>query len=106
MEEKGMKPPEDFTQIVNKKRYSTKTAILLAGDDYWDGHNYERRGTNTFLYRTKNGAYFWVGLTQWQGDQDELVPVDVDQAYQIYERMQEKRVPVHEAFPDFVIEDA
>ena len=101
-----MKPPEDFTQIVNKKRYSTKTAILLAGDDHWDGHNYERRGTNTFLYKTKKGAYFWVGLTQWQGDRDELVPVDVDQAYQIYERMQEKRVPVHEAFPDIVIEDA
>ena len=42
----------------------------------------------------------------WQGDRDELVPVDVDQAYQMYERLKEKRVPVHEAFPDIVIEDA
>jgi len=102
-----MKPPEDYEAIVNRKRYSVKDSILLAGDDYWDGHNYERRGTNTFLYRTtKTGAYFWIGLTQWQGDRDELVPVDVDQAYQMYERLKEKRVPVHEAFPDIVIEDA
>jgi len=101
-----MKPPENYTAIVDRKRYSTKDSVLLAGDDYWDGHNYERSGTNTFLYRTKKGAYFWIGLSQWQGERDNLTPVSMDQAYTMYERMQEKRVPVEDAFPDIVIEDA
>jgi len=101
-----MKPPADYTAIVDRKRYSVKNSVLLAGDDYWDGHNYERNGTNTFLYRTAKGSYFWVGLTRWEGDRDELRPVTMEQAYTMYERMSEKRVPVDQAFPDIVIEDA
>lgn len=102
-----MKPPENFTRIVNRKRYSTKTATLIAGDDYWDGHNFERHGRNTFLYRTPKGEYFTVTLTQWQGEQDSLTPISQDEAIALFEgRLTEHEVNYKEAFPGVIVEDA
>lgn len=72
--------PIDMSRIVDRRRYDTRTATLLAGDGYWDGHNFERRGRNTWLYRTPGGRYFTVTRTQWQGEQDALEPVDLDTA--------------------------
>lgn len=101
-----MKPPKDFTRIVDRKRYSVATAELLAGDDYWDGHNFERRGRNTFLYRTKKGAYFQVNLTQWQGEQDTLEPLTQEEAIELFESLTEHRVDYEDAFPNVTVEDA
>ena len=101
-----MKPPENMVRIVNRRRYSTKTATLIAHDAYWDGHNFERHGRNTFLYRTPRGAYFVVNLTQWQGEQDTLAPLTHDDAYQLYEDLSEHEVNTAAAFPDVAIEDA
>ena len=75
-----MKPPEKFTRIVGRKRYSVATATLIAGNDYWDGHNFERSGRNTWLYRTPNGAYFTVTRTQWEGESAHLEPVTLEEA--------------------------
>ena len=36
-------------QVVDGKVYDTETAQVVASDEYWDGHNFERRGTNTHL---------------------------------------------------------
>jgi hypothetical protein len=58
--------PRPTSEIINGKRYSTETATLIAGNDYWDGQNWERRGRNEFLYRTPRGNYFLLSLTQWQ----------------------------------------
>lgn len=101
-----MQPPEDMTAVIDRKRYSVKTALLIAGDDHWDGHNYERRGRNTFLYRTPKGRYFSVHLTQWQGEQKHICAQDEDTAYLMYEEMTEQRVPVEEAFPGIKVEEA
>lgn len=102
-----MKPPKDFTRIVDRKRYSVATAELLAGDDYWDGHNFERRGRNQFLYRTNKGAYFTVSLTQWQGEQDTLEPVDLEEAIRLYEdELTEHYTDYEDAFPNVTVEDA
>ncbi len=102
-----MKPPENFTRIVDRKRYSVKTATLLAGDDYWDGHNFERHGRNTFLYRTPGGAYFTVMLTQWQGEQNTLEPVTLEEAISLYEgSLSEHEVSYAEAFPGVEVKDA
>jgi len=102
-----MKPPEKFTKIIGRKKYSVQTAILIASDDYWDGHNFERHGRNTWLYRTPNGAYFTVTLTQWQGEQDSLDPVSQDEAIQLYETtLTEHEVPYSEAFPGVEVQDA
>jgi hypothetical protein len=102
-----MKPPENFVKIIGQKKYSTRSATLLAGDDFWDGHNFERHGRNTFLYRTTSGAYFTVNLTQWQGERDTLVPVTLDEAIDLFEgTLTEHRVPYREAFPGVEIKDA
>jgi len=102
-----MKPPENFTRIIDRKRYSTATATLIASDVYWDGHNMERHGRNTFLYQTPRGAYFTVTLTQWQGEQDNLAPVDIDEAIRLYEgALTEHAVDYGEAFPEVEVEDA
>ena len=97
-----------MTAIIDRKRYSTKTATLLAGDDYWDGHNYERQGRNTFLYRTPKGAYFQVQLTCWQGERTGITPMSMDEAIAFFEscRQDSRRVSYEEAFPGVKVEEA
>lgn len=101
-----MNPPENMTEVIDRKRYDVKKSVLLAGNDYWDGHNWERSGTQRFLYKTLNGRYFEVNLTQWQGEQDSITPLSEDEAYDSFESLSEKRVSFAEAFPNVKIEDA
>lgn len=102
-----MHPLENMTRIVNRTRYSVSTATLITSDEYWDGHNWERSGRNTFLYRTPNGRYFTVTLSQWQGESNDLTPVTQDEAIELYEgRLTEHQVDYDEAFPGVAVEDA
>jgi hypothetical protein len=102
-----MHPQKDMEEIIGGKRYSVQAATLIASDEYWDGHNHERGGRNTFLYRTPNGAYFTVNLTQWQGERDSLTPVTQAEAIELYEHtLPEHEVEYSEAFPDVTITDA
>ena len=102
-----MRPFSEFERIIGRKRYSVATATLLAGDDYWDGHNFERSGRQAWLYRTPRGAYFTVTRTQWQGEQDSLEPITEGDAFELFNGpLSEHRVEYGEAFPDVVIEDA
>ena len=102
-----MKPPENFVRIIGRKRYSVQKSTLIASDGYWDGHNFERHGRNTFLYRTPSGSYFTVNLTQWQGEQDRLEPVTLEEAISLYEgNLSEHEVSYAEAFPDVKVDDA
>jgi len=102
-----MHPNKNFERIVNRKKYSVATATLIASDEYWDGHNWERGGRNTFLYRTPKGEYFTVTLTQWQGEQDTLTPVSQDEAIDLFEnQLSEHEVKYSEAFPDVNVQDA
>lgn len=99
--------PGKMTRIVDKKKYSTETATLIASDEYWDGSNWERSGRNTFLYRTPNGVYFEVTLTQWQGEKDTLSPITQKEAISLYENeLSEHFVPYSESFPDVEVKDA
>ena len=102
-----MRAPEQFTRIIGRKRYDVHTATLLAGDDYWDGNNFERNNRNTFLYRTPSGAYFAITLTKWQGERDSLDPVTESEAIDLFEgSLTEHAVTYAEAFPDVKVEDA
>jgi len=98
--------PCSMNEVVDGRRYNTDTAELLAGNDYWDGHNFERQGTNCFLYRTPKGAYFTLSLSQWEGSTTTIEPVSEAAAREHFEDMREKRVDYEKAFPDFVVEDA
>ncbi len=101
-----MNPPENMSEVIGGRRYSVKTATLLAGDDFWDGSNFERGGRNEFLYRSKNGGYFTVTLTRWTGERDHLTPVSLQEAQELWERLSERRVSFEKAFPGVKVEDA
>jgi hypothetical protein len=102
-----MHPPKNFSRIVNRQRYSVETATLIASDEYWDGHNFERNGRNTFLYRTPNGSYFTVTLSQWQGEKDTLTPISKEEAIALYENeLPEHAAEYADAFPDVDVTDA
>jgi len=102
-----MRPPEDFTQIINRTRYSVATSTLIASNAYWDGHNFERSGRNMFLYRSPNGNYFTVNRTCWQGERDTLTPVSQDEAIGLFEGcLSEHDVSYAEAFPGVAVKDA
>jgi len=99
--------PMKMEKIINKRRYSTRTATLIASDCYWDGHNCERRGRNHFLYRTPKGNHFLVTQTLWQGEQDQLEPISEEEAIALYEGdLSEHYMGYEEAFPDVIVEDA
>jgi hypothetical protein len=98
--------PRKMREVIGGKRYDTEKATLIAGNDYWDGHNFERSGTNTYLYRTPRGRYFAVRLTCWQGDFDAIEPLSQPEAVELFENLRETRVEFEQAFPDVTVEDA
>lgn len=85
-------------EVVGGKLYDTEKAVVIASDEYWDGHNYERCGRNVHLYKTAKGSYFKVTSTQWQGELDRIQPLTVAEAKQLYEEMPEHDVEYVEAF--------
>jgi hypothetical protein len=102
-----MDAPKEFSKIIDRKKYDVKTATLIADDVYWDGHNVERSGRNCFLYRTPNGAYFTVTLSQWQGEKDTLIPITQEEAISLFEgSLTEHAVSYSEAFPDVKVTEA
>lgn len=96
-----------MSRVVGGIRYDTEKATLIAHNVYWDGHNFERQGRNTWLYRTDKGRYFEVNGTFWQGEHDTLTPLTEDEARQAFENdLSEHNVEYEEAFPGVNIESA
>jgi hypothetical protein len=98
--------PANFNEVIGGKRYNTETAEVIASNAYWDGHNWERSGRNTYLYRTKKGGYFATHLTCWQGERDTLEPLSQDEAVSMYESLQEHEIDFEDAFPGVAVEEA
>lgn len=101
-----MHPEAAMTRTIGGRRYSVATAVLLASDEYWDGHNWERGGRNQFLYRTPRHNYFTVTLTQWQGERDTLTPISREAALELYDTLPEHETEFELAFPGAPVEDA
>ena len=97
--------PVKMRKVIGGIRYDTEKATIIAHDCYWDGHNYERNGRNTFLYKTKNGRYFVVKQTLWQGEIDRLEPLTIEEAIALYEQLPEKSLDFEEAFPGVEVEE-
>ena len=87
-------------QIINGLKYDTETAGRVASDRYWDGHNFERSGRNTYLYKTPNGRFFLYRSTLWTNERDHIEPVSPDEARQYYEDLPEHEMTYAEAFGD------
>ena len=101
-----MMKSRSFNEVIDGKRYRTDTATLIASDAYWDGSNWERRGRNTYLYKTPKESYFVVRQTCWQGERDSLEPVTQDEATGLWEQLPEREMDFADAFPGVEIEDA
>ena len=84
--------------VIGGLLYDTKKAVLLASNRFWDGHNYERSGRNTFLYKTKNGRYFAFQSTRWQGERDGIAALSKDDAKTMYEELPEREKDYEFAF--------
>jgi len=98
--------PRPMEAVINRKRYSTQTATLIASNAFWDGNNWERSGRNAFLYRTPRGGYFVARQTCWQGERDSLSPLSEDEAIEMFENMPVQEVDFSSAFPEVTVEDA
>lgn len=85
-------------QIIDGKKYSTETADQVSSDRYWDGSNWERDGRNTYLYKTKRGAFFLHYTTMWLGERDYIEPCTESDAQAFYERLSENEMSYKEAF--------
>ncbi len=90
--------PDGMVRTIAGKRYDTDKAEVVASDAYWDGHNFERHGHNTYLYKTAKGAFFTVHLTQWQGELNPLEPVTREQAMELWDSLPEHEMEWEEAF--------
>jgi hypothetical protein len=101
-----MKPDNNMTQIIDRKRYSVANSTVLAHNEYWDGRNSSRNCRNLWLYKTSKGNYFLVHLSLWESEHDYIEPVDMEYAYEIYESLPCKEAVTSEAFPTIVIKDA
>ncbi|MFP3880479.1 MAG: hypothetical protein ACLFVA_05955 [Dehalococcoidia bacterium] len=98
--------PVNMTWIVAGKRYRTDRATLIAHDAYWNGHNYEQGGRNTFLFRTPKGNFFAQYQTLLQGESNKITPLDTSQAIALYQSLRKKEVPFRIVFPLAKAEDA
>lgn len=85
-------------EIINGKVYDTEKATLVADDRYWDGRNWDRRGRNTYLYRTPKGQFFLFRTTQWQGERSSIEPISREEAKEWYEQLPEKHLGYEEVF--------
>lgn len=95
---KGFIMRSSIVQIIDGVRYDTDKAQVVASNEYWDGHNYERQGRNTHLYKTKKGNFFAGYSTLWQGEKDYLEPLSKEEAKELYESLREQDLTYEEAF--------
>jgi hypothetical protein len=102
-----MNPPIAMIRVYNGLLYSVREAVLLAGDDKWNGLSSERNGRNRFLYRTRNNHYFVVTLTNHSDEKDTLEPITPEEAINLYEcNLCEHKVIYSAAFEGMEITDA
>ncbi len=97
---------QNMIWVVAGKRYSTDTATLIAHDEYWNGHNCEQGGRNTFLFRTAKGNFFAQYQTLLQGEINKIAPLETNEALALYQSLHKKEVPFRVVFPCVKAEDA
>jgi len=84
--------------IIRGKKYDTETAIRLADDEFFDGTNQMNHGRSTILYKTKKGNFFACHETCWQGEHDNIEPLTISGAKELYEDLFHQTVEYFDAF--------
>ena len=87
-----MKPPKDWEEIIDGKRYSTKTAILIArGDDRYIKKD-DPIDWNVFLYRSTDWNYFTIHMNPSRGSQSMIMPISRIEALNLFGFLTETRI--------------
>ena len=93
-----MEPDNNMSRVVNGRRYTVKTAKLLADNAYWMSQSFEIDRNDTFLYRTPKGYFFRVNVSN-NGKQDTFIPLSRDEAISLYQELNDPdAIPFDEAF--------
>ncbi len=95
--------PVRMATVIDGRLYDTNLATLLAHDGYWEGHNFERPGRTTYLYRSHEGQYFVEVRTAWHVEEDHLEPVSRTEAVRLYEDLPVQEVGFAEAFEGAIV---
>ena len=74
-------------QILSGKLYDTEKAEQIADNYYSDGNNRLSHGRGTVLYRTEKGNFFAYYQTCWQGEHDNLLPLTIKEAKELFESL-------------------
>jgi hypothetical protein len=88
----------NMEKVINGRRYSTDSAIEVASDYYWDGHNYSKHGRNTYLLKSKLGNFFLYKTSQCMSELDSITPLTRERAMQMYEELPESKLSYKDAF--------
>ncbi len=73
-------------QIINGKLYDTEKAEKIADNHFSDGSNRLSHGRGTTLYKTEKGAFFALHETCWQGEHDNIEPLSIQHATELFEQ--------------------
>ena len=92
--------------IFDRLVYDTEKSEIIASDAYWDGKNWERKGTNTFLFKTAKGRFFKQFLSANPQEPSYLKPLSESEALTLYSNLKVKTVKFNEAFPNIELQDA
>jgi len=106
LQERPKMKPKSMSKIFGLWRYDTDKSELIASDAYHDGNNWERGGTNTFLFRTPTGRYLMQYLTTRPDETDFIQPLYLDDALTLWFELDKKYVEFEVAFPKVEIKDA
>lgn len=88
----------ELQQIIDGILYDTENAEIIASNEYWDGHNFERSGRNLHLYKSPKGRFFLCFSSQWQGERTYIEAISAAEAMKYYETLSEHDVSYEEAF--------
>ena len=75
-----------LSEAAKRKRYVEETSAL-------------RVGLNTYLYRTPKGDFFVVHQTCWQGEQERLGPLPLDEAIELFRSLTGREGSSEDGFP-------
>ena len=91
-----MKPLKNWEEIIDGKRYSTKTAILIARGTA--RHTSDPQDWNIFLYRTPEDTYFKVCLYPSENKKNLLNPISRLEALNLFGELTDRCVDLEQAF--------
>jgi hypothetical protein len=91
-----MRPLDSWEEIIDGKRFSTKTAVLIARGT--DKNTDNPRNWSIFLYRTPEDTYFKVHLNPSENRNNLLHPVTRVEALNLFAELTDRCVDLEDAF--------